>query len=366
MISRKTVPLVKVLMPPRDLLMQKLEQTLYSGMIGEGQEVYDFEAEFAAQFGLSRALATNSGTAALHMALLLAGARSGREVITTAMTAEPTNTAILQTGAVPVFADVRVDTGNLDPVSVAESITERTCAICVVHYAGYPAALAELRDLADANGIALIEDCAHALGARYMDEGIGTVGDSAIFSFQAIKHMTTVDGGMLRLRDTYQENLAKRLRWFGLTKGVARTEIDISQAGYKYNMSNVTATIGRAQLSVIDAAIERHIDNGRYYDAAFAQLPHVVPATIECGAQPSYWLYTLLCDDADGVMRALESIGVSASKLHRPNHYHSVFEPYRTDLPQLEQFYRRLVHLPCGWWVTDDDRERIIETIAKG
>jgi perosamine synthetase len=353
------LPLVKVLMPGREILMPRLEAALYGGMIAEGQEVYDFEAKFAAKFGLGRALATNSGTAALHIAFVLAGAGPGREIITTSMTAEPTNTTILQTGATPVFADVVPDTGNLDPASVAACITARTCAICVVHYAGYPAEMRELRALADQHGLALIEDCAHALGARFGGDAIGTIGDSAIYSFQAIKHMTTVDGGMLRLR-------ARRLRWFGLTKGVARTEIDIAEAGYKYNMSNVTATIGRAQLSVIDAAIARHIDNGRFFDTALAQIADAAPSAIAVSAEPSYWLYTLLSDHADDIIAALAAVGVMASKLHRPNHYHSIFAPYRRELPGLETFYRRLVHLPCGWWVSDEDRQLIVETIARG
>jgi perosamine synthetase len=358
------IPVVKVRMPPRELLLPALERVLYGGMIGEGEEVYALEREFSARFRLPNALAVSSGTAALHLAFLACGVRPGDDIITTAMTAEPTNTTILQVGARPVFADVEPDTGNLDPDAVARAITPATKAICVVHYAGYPADIRALREVADRHGVALIEDCAHALGADDAGNPIGIIGDAAIFSFQAIKHMTTVDGGLLTLKDPNLLDAARRLRWFGLSKGVPRTEVDIKTAGFKYNMNNVTATIGRQQLLTIDDAITRHAANGRYFDQAFHAVPGVQPARVRKDSNPSYWLYTLLCDDSDRVEHALVAAGVAASKLHRPNHLHSVFAPYATPMPGLSAFYARLLHLPCGWWLSDEDRERIVAVVA--
>ncbi len=360
------LPLVKVSMPPRERLMPALESVLYGGMIAEGEQVYRFESEFASVFGLPNALATSSGTGALHIALLLAGVQPGYEVITTSMTAEPTNTTILQVGATPVFADVDARNGNLSPEAVEAAISARTRAILVVHYAGYPVELGRLREIADRHGLQLIEDCAHALGARFDGQPIGTIGDSAIFSLQAIKHMTTVDGGVLTVKDASRLPLARRLRWFGLTKGVPRTEVDITTPGFKYNMNNVTATIGLQQLQGIGEVIEAHVANGRFYDTALPGIPGIAPASVVAGAAPSYWLYTLLADDSDDVERRLASIGVAASKLHRPNHFHSVFAPFRRPLPQLDEFYRRLVHIPCGWWVGAEDRARIVDALRHG
>lgn len=357
------LPLVKVRLPAPDTLMPALEETLYSGMIAEGDQVYRFEEAFGARFGHANVLAFNSGTGALHVALLACGVSAGDEVITTSMTAEPTNTTILQIGADPVFADLDPRTGNLDPDSVEALVGARTRAICVVHYAGYPADLRRLRAIADRHDIALVEDCAHALGARVGGEPIGSIGDAAIFSFQAIKHMTTVDGGMLILKNPAMMDEALRLRWFGLRKGVPRTEVDIVRAGFKYNMNNVTATIGLKQLAEIDMVIDRHVDNGRFYDDAFATARDVKPAVVARNDRPTYWLYTLLCDDADKVERSLAAIGVAASKLHRPNHLHSVFAPFRRPMPGLEEFYRRLLHVPCGWWVSNEDRERIVQAV---
>ena len=360
------IPLVKVAMPPRERLMPALETVLYSGMIAEGEYVYDFETKFASQFGLQHVLAMSSGTAALHVSMLLAGVCAGDEVITTSMTAEPTNTTILQVGAIPVFADVDPLTGNLCAESVARLVSRKTQAICVVHYAGYPAPLRQLRAIADQHGIALIEDCAHALGAQYDGQPIGSFGDYAIFSFQAIKHMTTVDGGVLCVKDAGQIAAAKRLRWFGLTKGVARTEVDITTPGFKYNMNNVAAVIGIAQLAGIGSLLQQHTDNGQFYDRALAGIPGLLPARVLVGSEPTYWLYTLLSDDSDAVEKCLSGIGVSASKLHRPNHLHSVFRPFVRDLPGLAEFYRRLVHIPCGWWVGAEDRQRIVDALRKG
>lgn len=360
------IPLVKVAMPPKARLMPALEEVLYSGFIAEGEHVYRFENQFAEQFRLPIAFGMSSGTAALHTSLLLAGVGRGDEVITTSMTAEPTNIVILQVGAVPVFADVDPLSGNLDPVSVEQLISPRTRAIMVVHYAGFPARLKELRAVADKFGVVLIEDAAHSLGASYGGRGIGTIGDYGIFSLQAIKHMTTVDGGILTQRDTARAEEARRLRWFGLAKGVPRTEVDITTPGYKYNMHNVAAVIGLAQLAGIGQLIDRHISNGRYFDEHIARIPGLSVTRFESDAEPSYWLYSVLSENSSVIESCLAAVGVSASKLHRPNHLHSVFAPMRRPMPGVDTYYRRLTHIPCGWWVSDEDRERMVEALRKG
>lgn len=360
------IPLVKVAMPPRDRLMPALEEVLYSGYIAEGDHVYQFEREFAERFRLPVALGMSSGTAALHIALQMSGVGPGDEVISTSMTAEPTNIVILQLGATPVFADIEASGGNLDPNSVRACITPKTKAIVVVHYAGFPARLDELRQVADAHHIPLVEDAAHSLGSSYGRQAIGTIGDFGIFSLQAIKHMTTVDGGVLTLREATRADEARKLRWFGLSRGVPRTEVDITVPGYKYNMHNVAGAIGLAQLATIQPLIDRHISNGRYFDEHVARIPGLNVTQFESKANPSYWLYSILSDDADDVASRLTDAGICASKLHRPNHLHSVFAASRRDLPSLESYYRRLTHIPCGWWVTDEDRERIVHVLRRG
>lgn len=353
------IPIVKVGMPDPAILMPALEKTLYSGMIAEGEQVYTFEQRCAEQFELPNVLAMSSGTAALHAALHFSGVGAGDEVISTPITAEPTNLSILHAGAQVVWADVDPMSGNADPKSIEASITPRTKAIIIVHYAGYPVDMDGVMRVARARRIPVIEDCAHALGARSGGRPIGTLGDFAIFSFQAIKHLTTVDGGLLAFRDTNLADAIKRFRWFGMQKGAVRTELDVTSVGYKYNMSNVTATIGLCQLDQIAQRIQVHVENGRFFDDAFSRMPHVRPAKFLEQDAPSYWLYTLLCDDSTLVEAALQANGIAASKLHRRNDAHSLFSGAKKFLPGADAFVRSYLHLPVGWWVSPSDRERI-------
>jgi perosamine synthetase len=359
------IPLVKVCLPSPESLMPRLQEVLYSGQIAEGQYVYDFEEKFRNKFNLKHAIAMSSGTAALHAALTLAGVSTGDEVISTPMTAEPTNTCILYCGAKVVWADIDPTSGNMDPTSVRNAITKKTKAIVVVHYAGYPARLNELRAIADEFNVVLIEDCAHALGAQYDGKSIGTIGDFGIFSFQAIKHMTTVDGGALTFTNPEYISEAKKFRWFGMLKGVSRTEVDIQTIGYKYNMSNVTAVIGLSQLEQIDAVIHHHQRNGIFFDQQFHANQNIQFARSETIAIPSYWLYTLLTDQSHVIEARLVNAGITASKLHRPNHLHSIFARAKKPLPGLDTFYRRLLHIPCGSWLTEQDKRRIADIILQ-
>ena len=360
------LPLVKVHLPEPSELMPALEDVLYSGMIGEGEQVYRFEEAFGSYFSVPNLLAMSSGTAALHTALTLAGVGNDDEVISTPMTAEPTNTSILYCGAKIKWADVDPLSGNMDPQSVRQNITSKTKAILCVHYAGYPARINELRSIADEFGIKLIEDCAHALGATYFKKPIGSIGDYGIYSFQAIKHMTTIDGGAITMARSDQLINAKKFRWFGMMKGVSRTEIDIDSIGYKYNMNNVTATIGLIQLNTINHILTRHIENGRFYDHEFSNIPGVDFARVEDGANPSYWLYSLLSDSSNDIERILGEAKIHSSKLHRPNNLHTIFKNSNRPLLGVDKFYEKLLHIPCGWWVSDEDRQTIVDLIRKG
>ncbi|MBV8635690.1 MAG: DegT/DnrJ/EryC1/StrS family aminotransferase [Burkholderiaceae bacterium] len=370
----QNIPLFKVFMPPREALMPRLEQVLYSGQISEGAEVVAFEQAFAQGLaldaGASGVLSFYSGTAALHAALVLAGVRPGGEVISTPMTAEPTNMAILHAGAKVVWADVDARNGNLEPVSVRDKITPRTQAIMAVHYGGIPADLDALRAVADHAGIPLIEDAAHAMGARYGGMPIGAHSEFVMFSLQAIKHTTTVDGGMLvcnRAADI-EALLAhgRKFRWFGIDRAAPRTEVDVADVGYKYHMNNVTAAIGLVQLAYRDEVIARHCENGRYFDAALAGIPGLRLCRWSEAAEPSYWFYTVLTEDRDALMRHLAAHGIASSPAHKRNDLHSVFAASRCELPGLDVFYRDMLHIPCGWWVGVEEREYIADTLRRG
>lgn len=360
------LPLVKPYIAPREEMMPALEEILYSGYIAEGEAVYQFEDRFGQYVQNRNVISVNSGTAALHLALMLIGVGSGDEVISTAMTAEPTNTTIALTGAKIVWGDVDPKTGLLDPRSVREKITERTKAIMLVHYAGMVCNMDEFNQISAEYGIPVIEDAAHALGSRYNGKEVGSNSAYTCYSFQAIKHLTTVDGGALTLLNQAECDAARRLRWFGLSKKVTRLENDITRAGYKYAMNNVNATIGLVQLNHIKEVVGRHIDNGKYFDNALRGIDGVDLIPYYNNTEPSYWLYTLRVKDRDGFIARLSDAGITASTLHHRSDTHSVFAASKCDLPGLDQFYSAFVHIPCGWWVDDADREKMVETIKKG
>jgi dTDP-4-amino-4,6-dideoxygalactose transaminase len=360
------IPLFKVHLPAREVLMPRLEEVLYSGQIGEGEVVRQFESEFGRFIGNPNALSFSSGTAALHTALILAGVKPGDEVISTAMTAEPTNMAILHAGANPVWADVDPANGNIQPDSVAQKITAKTKAIVVVHYAGVPAPLRGIHDVAKHHGIPVIEDAAHALGAVYEGRRIGNHSEYVMFSFQAIKHLTTVDGGMIVCRNPGDLPVGRRVRWFGIDRSQPRTSVEVRETGYKYHMNNVTAAIGLAQLTGIQEVLDRHIENGRFYDRALANIPGLCLCRCEPVAEPVYWLYTVLAERRDDLARYLTEAGIECSQAHRRNDEHSVFATSRSHLPGLDCFYRRMLHIPCGWWVTGEQRAYVADCLRRG
>ena len=364
--STAQIPLFKVFMAPESALLPRLREVLYSGQISEGAPVAEFEQRFGAFVGQPNMLSFYCGTAALHIALLLARAGPSDEVISTAMTAEPTNLAILHAGARVVWADVDARNGNLTAAAIAAKITPRTRAILVVHYGGIPAPMAAIRALAEQHGLAVIEDAAHALGARYGGLPIGSHSEYTMYSLQAIKHLTTVDGGMLACRNPGDLPRGRRLRWFGMDRAAPRTETDVAEVGYKYHMNNVNATIGLVQLEHIGPVIARHIANGKYFDAALRGIPGLELCAWDAAAEPAYWFYTVLAERRYELARRLAERGIGNSLAHQRNDRHSVFAASRCELPGLDRFYGAMLHIPCGWWVDDAAREYIADTLRQG
>ena len=346
--------------------MPRLRDILYSGQISEGEPVAEFERRFGAYVQAPNVLSFYSGTAALHEALLLAGVQPGDEVISTAMTAEPTNTAIAQTGARIVWADVDPANGNVTGESVRAVISDRTKAIMVVHYGGIPAPIDAIRAAAAERKIPIIEDAAHALGAKYAGRPLGSHSEFVMFSLQAIKHMTTVDGGMLTVRDPANLPRGRLLRWFGIDRQAPRVDVDVSTLGFKYHMNNVTATIGLVQLEYVQGVVDRYIKNGRGFDASLRGIPGISLAEWDPKAEPSYWFYTLFAERRDDLARKLTERGIANGLVHKRNDRHSLFAASEGPLPGLDRFWNSMLHIPCGFWVSDEDRERIVETIREG
>lgn len=360
------IPIVKPYIAPSEEMMPAIESILYSGYIAESEPVYKFQNDFGSFIGNHNTLMVSSGTAALHIALLLLGVGAGDEVISTPMTSEPTNTTIALTGAKIVWGDVDPNTGLLDPQSVRKKISDRTKAIMLVHYAGMVCNMDEFNRISEQYNIPIIEDAAHALGSKYNGKLVGSNSRFTCFSFQAIKQMTTVDGGAISFKLEEDVEPARKLRWFGLDKKVPRLENDITRAGYKYGMNNVTATIGSVQLVHTPNIIDRYISNGKFYDNALKSVSGVTLVPYYPNTEPSYWLYTMKVDDRDSFCKMMESKGITATPLHHRSDTHSVFSDSKCELPNMEEWYSKFVHIPCGWWVDDETREKIVDAVKQG
>jgi dTDP-4-amino-4,6-dideoxygalactose transaminase len=187
-----------------------------------------------------------------------------------------------------------------------------------------------------------------------------------MFSFQAIKHLTTVDGGMLACMRETDLPMGRRIRWFGIDRAQPRTAVDINEVGYKYHMNNVTAAIGLAQLGTIRSVIQRHMENGSFYDCSLSRVPGLQICQHDEEAVPAHWIYTVLADRKDDLAKHLTACGIECSQVNRRNDRHPVFADSQCDLPGLDAYYDRMLHIPCGWWVTDADRDYVVECILRG
>lgn len=339
-------------------------------MIGEGDTVRAFEAALRDKFGFRHALLLNSGTAGLRLALAVAGVGPGDEVVTTAMTCTATNTPVLEQHATPVFADVQPGTGNIDPADAARRVTERTKAVICVHWGGYPCDLAELRAL----GPPLVEDAAQALGASYRGRPVGAGSRFAMFSFQAIKTLTTVDGGLLALDDPAEWQEAKERRWFGVDRD-RRTPSerwpgywDWPQVhpGYKYQPTNVQAAIGLGNLAHFDRLMARRRELALFYRRELAGVPGVRLFDLAGDRTHAWWLFTLHVERRADFHSMMRARGIETSVAHIRNDVHPVFGGRRDDLPNLDGFAETYINLPLHHEVTDGDAERVARAVQGG
>jgi dTDP-4-amino-4,6-dideoxygalactose transaminase len=346
-------------------------RVLYSGYIGQGDEVTAFERELAARLSVTGVVTVNSGTSALHLACHMSvDGTADAEIISTPMTCVATNSSIVQNGARIVWADIDPLTGNIDPDEIELLITEKTQAIMMVHWGGNPCDIDRICEIGRVHDIPVIEDAAHALGAVYREQPIGRHSDFVAFSFQAVKHVTSVDGGCLVCRSPEDEARGRLLRWYGVDRETCepsdlRCEIDVAEAGYKFHMNNVAAAVGRENLKHLDWIVTRHRDNAHFYDAAFRTANSITAAPENPDGVSACWLYTIHVDNRDELICKLRGKGIAASKVHARNDAHSAFAPFRRHLPKCQEFNRTHLCIPVGWWVSESERERVAEAVIK-
>ncbi len=363
----KDIPLFKVHMPRT--VQKPLLDTLFSGYIGEGPKAAEFEKKLGPWLGSPNALSLCNGTAALQLALRLANVGPGDEVISTPMTCSATNEPIVTMGAKIVWADIDPWTANIDPKDVAKKITPKTKAIMCVHWGGYPCELDELNRIAVDNGVKLIEDGCHALGSTYHKKPVGSHSDFAAFSFQAIKIITTVDGGVLSCKSKSDYDRGKLLRWYGIDRYAPRTDLrceaDILEHGYKFHMNDVTATIGIEQLKYLGHNVRRNQANAVRYDVAFKNLKSVTPLRYKKDRTSAYWLYTIRVKDRLRFMDFMKAKGVTVSQVHVRNDKYTMFRDFKVVLPNTDVFTHEQVSIPVGWWLTPRDVKHIIRSVEE-
>ena len=315
-------------------------RTLYSGQLAEGKQVKQFEKEFGEKFGKKNVVAVNSGTSALELAYELAGIKKGDEVITPVLTCTATNLPLVRRGAKIVFADIDYDL-NINIQDVKNKITKKTKAIVFVHFGGNNRGLKELQAICKKNKIVLIEDAAQAVGSDYWG-----VADYTCVSLQAIKILTSGDGGFLITKSTKDYEKAKRLRWFGIDrekkqKGI---DVDVTEAGFKYHMSDITASIGLANLRSIDKVIAHRKELIKIYESY--------------GLQANMWL-TRGVGDVNNAKKLFKNYGFAVGDHHYRNDKYSVFGGRQKKTPIMDELEGNFFFVPNHYGVSLSDAQKI-------
>ena len=359
--------------------MREVADTLKSGWITTGPKTQQFEAAFSAKVGATSALGLNSCTAGLHLGLLAQGIGPGDEVITTPMTFCACANVIEHLGATPILVDVEPDTLNLSPNAVEAALSPRTKAILAVHYAGHPADLDPIETLGQANGVAVIEDAAHALPASYKGRVIGSGGNAVAFSFCATKNLTTGEGGML----TGPPELIARARTLGL-HGMSRDAwkryghggswfYRVDEPGFKYSMTDIQAAMGMAQLSKLDRFQARRRAIVATYNAAFGDMDALEIPVERSEVEHAWHLYVLrlrlgaLRIGRDQFIDQLTALNIGTSVHFIPIHIHHYYQQkYRyqpTQFPVAFESYGRMLSLPLHPMLTDADVGDVVSAV---
>src|SRR5688572_3246898 len=360
--------------------IRSVVETLRSGWLTTGPKVKLFEAEFASYTGSSHALAVNSATAALHLALEAVGIKSGDEVIVPTMTFTATAEVVLYLGARPVLVDCRTDDLNIDVDRIEAAISNNTKAIVPVHIAGRPCAMDQILAIAQRHGLRVIEDAAHALPASHCGRKVGAIGDITCFSFYATKTITTGEGGMAT---TNNPEWASRMRMMSL-HGISHDAWDryteqgswyyeVLRPGYKYNMTDIAAALGIEQLKKCDAFYQARLRIAERYDQAFADLPEIETPGDSSGLQHAWHLYIIqlnpdrLRTNRRDFIKALNSRKIGTSVHFIPLHLHPFYKQtygyQASDFPQASTAFDRIVSLPIYPMMTERDVSCVIGAV---
>jgi len=379
---KDTIQLFKVHMAPT--AAEEVAKVLNSGYIGQGPKVDEFEDQLKDYFNHDFVQTVNSGTSALHMALHLLkkpnskwpGIQEGDEILATALTCTASNFPILANGLKIKWVDIDPTTLNMDLDDLARKITPTTKAIILVHWGGYPSDLDRVKQIQQKSeelyGFkpAVIEDGAHSFGSKYKGKNIGTHGNLTMYSLQAIKHITSIDGGLLLSPHQELHRRGKLIRWYGIDRDSNRKdfrcEADIEEWGFKFHMNDVCATVGIENLKHADELIKKHQSNAAYYDKHLKNIKGVTLLDRHEGHESAFWIYTMLVDNRDGFYKWMKECNIVVSQVHERNDKHTAVKEFKSNLPTLDKTIGKIVSIPVGWWVTKEQREYIVDCIKKG
>jgi dTDP-4-amino-4,6-dideoxygalactose transaminase len=374
------IPLIDVSLGPEEI--DAVTAVLKSGWLSMGPETRRFEEEFARFLGAPQALAVANGTVALHLACLALGLGPGDEVLCPALTFVATANAILYTGARPIFVDVCGPHDlNMSPEDAAQKVTPLTRAVLVVHYAGYPCAMDDFRAMAQRHDLRVIEDVAHAPGARYQsvtgDKMLGTLGEAGCFSFFANKNLTTGEGGLVVTRDPETAAKIKFTRSHGMTtltwdrhRGHSFS-YDVTTLGFNYRLDEMRAALGLVQLRKLPAANARRRELTRGYREKFRDLSGLILPFAPQLEDSACNLFPIILPeglDRAGFMAALAEKGIQTSihypPIHRFSYYQSLWPPdFDHNLPQTEELTSRLVTLPLFPSMTEAQQDAVVAAV---
>jgi perosamine synthetase len=351
---------------------ERVTEALRTPWIGQGVLVDEFEQKVEKTLGIPHAVAVNCSSSAIRLALVICGVGPGDEVITTPMTCTLTNHPILEQFARVVFADIQDDSGNIDPIEVERRITSHTKAIICTHWAGQPADLEELNEIAHRHGLAIIEDGSEAFGATYRGRPVGAISRFTAFSFQAIQIITTGEGGLLAVRDGGAANVARVLRWYGIDRGSRRPnelgyyDFDITSVGFGYHMTNISAAMGVENLKTLEKQRQHRKRVVERYRSAFRAVPGVTLLAEKTDRESSNHFFTMHVERRGDFCRKLREVGIEASIVHYRNDGYSVFGGIREDLPGLAKFSRSYIGLPTHMHLSEEDVELVVATVRAG
>jgi len=378
-VAEQRIPFVKVSIDDSDVAA--VESVLRSGWLTTASQVKALEAELAGYTGARFVNAVNSATAAMHLALTAWDVGPGDEVITTPYTFSATGTVVVHCGATPVFVDVRESDANIDPEAIERAITPRTKVILPVHIAGEPCDMDAINAIARQHKVKVLEDAAHAIGSFYKGRPIGRVSDAAAFSFYANKTMTTGEGGALTTDDEDLSDRVRMLTLHGMTKDAwnrydagGSWRYDIREFGFKDNLTDIAAALGRTQLKRLDAFIEERTRVAQRYFANLHDEEHLsLPAFSEENRQPWHLFMIRVRESApvqrDDVIRELAERGIGTSVHFIPLHYFTAYQKLgrwkEGDFPVAERFFAGEISLPMYPEMTNDEVDEVCQALRE-